>query len=284
MIQMEKAVMLGAGETGKRIYSMAKKEYQIIGVVDNDSNKWGKQYLGMTVKSVPDIKKMGCNCVVIGNLVGVSDNKIQLREMGLKEEHIISKYVESSVWSRIGFLKNTAQLCYEKNMDGAIAEVGVYQGEFAKMMNVEFPDKKFYLFDTFEGFYEEDVYEEIKNNFSEASKKDFGNTTVDLVLSKMQRKENCIVKKGYFPETAEGLLEERFAFVNLDVDLYKPTLEALRFFYPRMVPGGIILIHDYFPEVYRGVKQAVKEFQEEIDNPLIMFPIGDEVSLGIMAQ
>lgn len=278
---MEKAVMLGAGETGKRIYSLAKKEYNIIGVVDNDSNKWGKEYLGMTVKSVPEIENMEFDCVVIGNLVGVADNKIQLREMGIKEENIISKYVESSVWARIGFMKSVAQMCYEKKLEGAIAEVGVYQGEFAKMMNVEFYDKKFYLFDTFEGFHEEDVSEEIKNKFSEASQKDFGNTTVDLVLNKMKYKENCIVKKGYFPESANGI-DEKFAFVNLDVDLYKPTLEALRFFYPRLVAGGIILIHDYFPEVYRGVKQAVKEFQEEIETSLIMFPIGDEVSLGIM--
>lgn len=280
---MRNAIMLGAGETGKRIYSLAQKEYNIIGVVDNDSNKWGKNYLGMTVKSVQEIKNMDFDCVVIGNLVGVADNKIQLREMGLKEESIISRYVESSVWARIGFMKGVAQICYEKKLDGAIAEVGVYQGEFAKMMNVEFYDKKFYLFDTFEGFHEEDVNEELKNNFSEASKKDFGNTTVELVLDKMKHRENCIVKKGYFPETAQGI-EEKFIFVNLDVDLYKPTLEALRFFYPRMVSGGIILIHDYFPEVYRGVKQAVKEFQEEIESPLIMFPIGDEVSLGIMVQ
>ena len=47
----------------------------------------------------------------------------------------------------------------------------------------------------------------------------------------------CLFKKGYFPESAHGI-DEKFAFVSLDLDLYKPTLEGLRFFYPKMIKGG----------------------------------------------
>ena len=38
---------------------------------------------------------------------------------------------------------------------------------------------------------------------------------------------------------------EKFAFVSLDTDLYKPTLAGLEFFWPRMSKGGFIFIHDF---------------------------------------
>jgi len=39
-----------------------------------------------------------------------------------------------------------------------------------------------------------------------------------LVLNKMKYPENVIFKKGWFPDTAKEL-EDRFTFVNLDMDI-----------------------------------------------------------------
>ena len=41
---------------------------------------------------------------------------------------------------------------YRNGIKGAVAEAGVYKGTTAKRMNRYFPDRKIYLFDTFEGF------------------------------------------------------------------------------------------------------------------------------------
>jgi O-methyltransferase len=69
------------------------------------------------------------------------------------------------------------------------------------------------------------------------AKKAFLGTNENFVLSKMPHPQKCVIKKGYFPETAQGL-NETFCFVNLDMDLYQPTIEGLRFFYSRMTGGG----------------------------------------------
>ena len=58
----------------------------------------------------------------------------------------------------------------------------------------------------------------------------------------------------------EESCEPCFALVSLDPDLYEPTLEGLRFFYPRLAPGGRILIHDYTSCQFEGVKMAVDEY------------------------
>lgn len=75
----------------------------------------------------------------------------------------------------------------------------------------------------------------------------------------MKYSENIIIKKGYFPETAQGI-EDKFLYVNLDMDLYQPELEGLKFFWNRMVSGGLIMLHDYTHPQLPGVKRAVDDF------------------------
>lgn len=88
---------------------------------------------------------------------------------------------------------------------------------------------------------------------------DFVDTSVDLVLGKLPHPSLAKVFPGYFPETATGV-EDRFAFVSLDVDLYEPTRAGLQWFYERLSPGGYIFVHDYNNQRYLGVRKAVDEF------------------------
>lgn len=67
-------------------------------------------------------------------------------------------------------------------------------------------------------------------------------------------------KKGYFPDTVQGLEGHTFCFVYLDADLYTSIRDGLAFFYPRMIPGGVIVIDDYGTDNWPGVEKAVYEF------------------------
>lgn len=69
-------------------------------------------------------------------------------------------------------------------------------------------------------------------------------------------------------------------FCKLDADLYKTTIEGLRYFYPRLVYRGVILIHDYYSKAFKGVRYAVNEFASE-QNVVFML-IGDTLSVAIM--
>lgn len=218
--------------------------------------------------------------VIIVSLSAMNAIKNQLLDMGIPIHKINTTYVEAEVKAREQFLRDYASIIYSSEISGCVAEAGVFQGEFASIINQCFPDRTLYLFDTFSGFDERDIVYEESSKYSDATKGHLSITSEKLVLSKMKYPSNCIIKKGYFPESAIGI-EEKFCFVNLDMDLYKPTLEGLRFFYPLMERGGIIVIHDYFSEGYEGVNEALREFIEEIDEMIIPFPIGDHVSIAI---
>ena len=156
----------------------------------------------------------------------------------------------------------TLGLCFQeitsKKVPGNVAELGVYRGDFAKRLNQLFADRKLYLFDTFAGFAGSDVATEKSGGFS-SGEQNFANTSVEMVLQKMSFPQQCLVKKGFFPATAAGI-EDTFCFVSLDADLYDPILEGLKFFYPRLSPGGYIFVHDFNNDEYKGAHQAVLEF------------------------
>ena len=200
------------------------------------------------------------------------------------EENIFDLFYQSRN-PRIAWLKDFSDNIYNLGIKGSVAECGVWQGHFAKFINLFFPDRKLYLFDPFEGFRESDVNYERKN-FTKADYARVGcfdNTSIDIVMEKMHYPKNVEVRKGYIPESAEGI-EDDFCFVSLDMDLYQPMLEGLKIFYPRMTPGGVILLHDWFYPECPGVKQALLDYENIINKKLYRFSIGDYFSMAIMKR
>lgn len=164
-----------------------------------------------------------------------------------------------------------------KKVEGNVAEVGVFRGAFSKIINAKFSDRKLYLFDTFDSFDEEEFQEELsQGRCPEHFLGGFKDTNVGKVLSIMPHPEECIVKKGLFPDTAIGLENERYAFVSIDVDFEKSILAGLRYFYPRLNKGGAIFIHDYNNRFLEGVKIAVSSYEQEIGSWLPFVPLADE--------
>ncbi len=152
-----------------------------------------------------------------------------------------------------------AERINEQNVPGAVGELGVYQGEQAALLNRLFPGRRLHLFDTFEGFAEKDLAAERESQFSVAAIGDFQDTSVELVLSRMADRSLVQVHKGFFPDSTQGV-EDDFAFVSLDVDLYDPTAAGLAWFYARLNRGGCIFVHDFNNRRYMGVRRAVQEF------------------------
>lgn len=277
---MEKAIIFGASKNDKRTHDWVCENYEIVCYSDNDKTKWEE-----TIDSIPiippnRIREQIYDKIVITSITATYSIRQQLIGYGVDPSDIDTSYVDLQIKARERFLSDFANIVYKKKIQGDVAEAGVFQGEFAKVINKSFPDRKLYLFDTFEGFDSRDIAYEEKYSFSDEKRGHLNMTSEDMVIQKMTYPQNCIVKKGYFPETAGGI-DGRFCFVNLDMDLYKPTLEGLYFFWDKMETGGIILVHDYFSDAYKGVESAVEEFVAKMRD-VQLFPIGDSISIGLL--
>ena len=203
--------------------------------------------------------------------LGLGLHPLSLCTMQLWPESKSDESTSQDDFCRIMSVQLAAQRIIERNVAGAIAELGVYRGELAAILNRLFPGRTLYLFDTFEGFSDNDLSDGQEQRHSKAAAGDFKDTSLEMVLSRMADPKRVVFRKGYFPSTTAGL-EEIFAFVSLDVDLYKPTLAGLNYFYPRLAKGGSIFIHDYNNRRYQGVRSAVEEFLEVTGAPLVQLP------------
>jgi len=182
-------------------------------------------------------------------------------------------------------LEKAMREIYRNNIPGEIAEFGVYEGDFAQWINLCFPEKKLYLFDTFSGFDDRDI-DDFEMNLS-AKRLSYGkfegnaNKREKLVLEKMSYDNVVHIKKGYFPDSTYDMEEIKYSFVHIDVDLYKPTKAGLEYFWPRMSPGGYIFCHDLQAAQFPGARIAIKEFCEE--NGASYVPMNDNLT-GVLAK
>lgn len=193
----------------------------------------------------------------IAKLFLVSEKRYYLCSMNVPE----TKEVIEHDFVREQTLALCAKEINRKKVVGVCAELGVFQGKFARKINSLFPDKKIYLFDTFESFSEKDYKSDSSLNWGN-SKEAFRDTGVEKVKECMPYPEKVSIKQGYFPETFD-LQDEIFAFVSIDADLYNPIKSGLEIFYPRLAKGGYIMVHDYNNIVYGGATNAVQEYCDE---------------------
>ncbi len=152
-----------------------------------------------------------------------------------------------------------------EGIEGAFAELGVYQGVTSRFIHQQAPNRRLYLFDTFAGFPADALETAEDDRFSDTSQERVAALIADL--------QNVEFRVGYFPETAAGLELERFALVMLDFDLYRSAMEAFKFFYPRLVPGGYFFLHDFnSPESDHAISRSASEFLSDKPERLVEIP------------
>ncbi len=157
------------------------------------------------------------------------------------------------------------------NVAGDFAELGVYKGDSARLLHLMAPDRTFHLFDTFGGFTGTDLQPET-GKAAEYSTESFADTSVNKVLKHINGNPDKLkVHGGYFPQSTEEMKETAYSLVNLDADLYNPTKAGLKYFYPRLSPGGVIFVHDY-NDKWEGLVKAVDEFLATVPEQLIVVP------------
>lgn len=289
-----KVIVFGAGEYGKEFIESSTEGMEVVAVVDNSEALIGDTVLGHRIVNPAEITRLDYDRVVIAIDVDARAERMkvyqeiyaQLIEMGVPDQRIVLQSMGILPDTpRITFFRHLAGLMKEHDIHGAVAECGVYKGWSAHYINYYFSGRKMYLFDTFQGFDERDIKQESQPDAHKWLDQNrayeyyqMGNR--EISVHRCYFRENLVVREGFVPDTFEGLEKESFAFVSLDMDLFKPQYEALKFFGPRMSEGGVICLHDYYYKKLPGTKQAVDEYAKE--KAFTSLPIGDGSSIALV--
>ena len=271
---MKTVVLFGAGQVGAMISRLMGSAYRVLCFADNYEGKWGTTLAGIPVVSPRESLRNDpdciCLCVLDAERAGLME--AQLRELGFKGE-ILRPDALKIFDARAATMRLLAEQIHEEKIPGDAAELGVFRGDFAALINAAFPDRTIHLFDTFEGFPARDVEIEQAQGLSRAKTGDFKETAENLVEERLPHPERAVFHKGYFPDSFDGCTEMTFAFVSVDADLYAPTAAALPLFFDRLSPGGVLLIHDVNSTQFSGAGKAVWEFCTE--RGLLPMPVSD---------
>lgn len=146
----------------------------------------------------------------------------------------------------------------ERDLEGNMAELGVYTGGIVYMMADMCPNKIVWGYDTFCGLPDIEPEDDTPN---EPCFKGEWTTSYEDVSAFLSCHNNIRLMRGLFPETiTQEAKDSQYCIVHLDGDLYKSIADGLDFFYPRMVTGGVIFIDDYGYYRCPGVNIATDQF------------------------
>jgi O-methyltransferase len=158
---------------------------------------------------------------------------------------------------------NISLLANVKNVPGSIVECGVWRGGMiAGMADVLGPTRKYFLFDSFEGM---PPAQEIDGDkaISWQQRPDSDNNRAEIDFAKramaLSKATDVTYCPGWFSDTLTGFeAPGGIAVLRLDADWYESTMQCLDALYPQVVPGGLILIDDYY--MFDGCSKAVHEY------------------------
>jgi hypothetical protein len=154
-----------------------------------------------------------------------------------------------------------------------VAELGVYKGHTAAWLAsiARRLGTAAYLLDTFEGFHADDLTGIDVNKIP-------GLPTPRLTPSELSSgRTMCVTLRD-----ASQALPARFSLVHIDCDLYEPVSAGLQYFYPRLIPGGFLIVHDYSSLCWDGAERAVDEFFA--DKPECLVPLTDSAGSVVIRK
>ncbi len=178
---------------------------------------------------------------------------------------------------RLDNLRRLMQLTLDENTPGDFIETGVWRGGCCILMRGilavnEIRDRKVYVADSFAGVPppRPDVYPADRDLRLDL------NTELAVSLTVVQENfrryglldDQVVFVEGLFSKTLPALDAGPFALVRLDGDLYESTYIALQCLYPKLSPGGFLIVDDY--GVVNACRQAVQDYRAEhnIDAPI----------------
>ncbi len=160
-------------------------------------------------------------------------------------------------------------------LDGDFVECGVNTGIFARAI-IHYTDfnstgKKYYLLDTFNGFDERYSTSEERTRMAShysANKKDLYEQ-----VQQTFKGFNVRIIQGPVPDTLPGVDTQKVSFLSIDMNSVRPEIEAMNFFWDKMVPGGIIILDDYgYANMFLEQKKAHDEFARSKGVEILTLP------------
>jgi O-methyltransferase len=182
-------------------------------------------------------------------------------------DDLYEKFKDYTMTPRSLFIDNLNLCDRFKNVEGCVVECGVWRGGMiAGIAEIMGNERKYYLFDSFEGLPQvQEIDGEAAINWQKDKDSSFyyDNCKAEIDFAQQAMRSTGIINyqvvKGWFSETLSTIPEdEKIAILRLDGDWYESTIECLNSLYPKLSKGGVVIIDDYY--AWDGCSKAVHDY------------------------
>lgn len=165
--------------------------------------------------------------------------------------------------------------------EGDFVECGVNEGwlslTICNFLSLNTTGKFFYLFDTFNGIPKEQIAD------SEAARAALHHYPDCFELAKRNFAPFPKAKlvRGKIPDTLSDVLIEKVSYLSIDMNIEKPERDAIEFFWPKLVSGGIVVLDDYAFGGYEKQHDSMDEFANRVGANILTLPTGQGIIIKI---
>ena len=156
---------------------------------------------------------------------------------------------------------------------GGFVECGVSYGFLSSAIMTDLDwnrlRRTFYLMDTFAGLDETLLLEEEK-----AGERHVYRECYDHVRRNFSEWQNVVIVRGRIPDTLGQVPVRQVAYLSIDMNCVKPEIEAIAFFWDKLVPGAVVLLDDYGHRGHLSQKRAMDEFVRSRGEQILALPTG----------
>lgn len=199
---------------------------------------------------------------------------------------------------RLCIMIRVTRYIVQSNIPGSCVECGVWRG--GSMMAVAHTliesgaaDRSLYLYDTYSGMVEpseadvDHTGKVARDKYQQVCRDDGGS---EWCIASREEVQHNLASTGYdmsrvhliegrVEETIPENAPEQIAILRLDTDWYESTRHELEHLYPRLSPGGVLIVDDYGH--WQGQRKAVDEYIEQNNLKLMLCRIDPYARMAI---
>ncbi|MEX2127608.1 MAG: TylF/MycF/NovP-related O-methyltransferase [Xanthobacteraceae bacterium] len=233
--------------------------------------------------------------------------KPSTRERDMRRDEVFLGFFEKCALNsmtsmeRLYGLYTSIEYIVRNQLPGDIVECGVWRGGsmmMAALSLLHFGDKagrRLFLFDTFEGMpaptgadYKFDGMQadEKWQSLQRGEGSEWNNVPIEIVRDAMAStnypEDKIVLVKGRVEDTLPIHGLDQIALLRLDTDFYASTKQELTHLYPRLVPGGVLIVDDF--GTWAGSHRAVVEYFDEHDISILLSRLDAAGRIGIKSS
>jgi hypothetical protein len=167
-------------------------------------------------------------------------------------------------------------------LEGDFVECGVNTGIYSlavcRYLGFERLDRDFWLFDTFKGIPESHMRPD-EREARTAENASLYSECFDLACRNFAPYPRAHLVRGTVPETLATATIERVAYLSIDMNIEVPERAAIEHFWPRLVPGAVVVLDDYGWLHFEAQRLSMDEFAREAGVQILTLPTGQGLML-----